>query len=269
MKLENGINTKCSNEDYHADREYISSSGLKLLLKDAQKFHKVYVLGEEDAAGGNQAAFDFGSFVHCMILEPHLLEKEFAIYQGATRRGAVYEAFLEENLDKIIITQSQKILADKLMLGFDEAIVDIEGEPHFVAEFYRGGDAEYTVCTELDGIKVKVRTDYLRGKQIHDIKTTSSYLDRTSIEKTCAMFGYDTSAALYVDTLDNVLGGSHSFYFTFLSKKDGTCKIYKASEQMIESGRKKYKEAIKLLKRARKSGVYFSKGIEELDAIEI
>ena len=52
MKLSLGVNKNITNQDYHDDREFISSSGLKLLAKDPKKFHKVYVLGEEDESSG-------------------------------------------------------------------------------------------------------------------------------------------------------------------------------------------------------------------------
>ena len=43
--LKLGFNEDISNDDYHNDREFVSSSGLKLMLKDPRKFYKNYVLG--------------------------------------------------------------------------------------------------------------------------------------------------------------------------------------------------------------------------------
>ena len=41
--------------------------------------------------------------------------------------------------------------------------------------------------------------------------------------------------------------------------------IWKASEQMLERGRKKYKKALAKLKRARKLNVWHEIGIEEIN----
>ena len=44
--------------------------------------------------------------------------------------------------------------------------------------------------------------------------------------------------------------------------------LVKASEQMLEAGRLKYKQALKMLKGARETGHYFNKGIMEIDYVE-
>ena len=46
-KLKIGKNKDMTNEEYHADREYISSSGLKLILKDPDEYYRQYVLDEK------------------------------------------------------------------------------------------------------------------------------------------------------------------------------------------------------------------------------
>ena len=85
--LKLGVN-KCENEDYHADRHFKSSSTLKMFLKDPREFYKRYVKGEK-REDGYKSAYDFGSYVHSIILEPHQTDKEFAIFEGATRRKGI------------------------------------------------------------------------------------------------------------------------------------------------------------------------------------
>jgi len=58
QKLQMGIN-EVSNHDYHADTKYMSSSNLKLLLKDREKFYREKILGEREQKSSN--AFDVGS----------------------------------------------------------------------------------------------------------------------------------------------------------------------------------------------------------------
>lgn len=276
MTLKLGLNDYMSNEDYHGDTEFISSSGLKMILNNPRKFYKEYILGER-VQGSSIAAFDFGSYVHCAILEPHLLDEEFAVFDGIQKRGKVYEECVEKNPNKTIISRTQASQAQKLIDAFNEATVVIGPQGHDkevkVSSFYSDGFAEQTCTAQIDGVKVKVRSDYRKEfddfASINDIKTTGENIDTAkSAERVCALYDYDLSAALYVDVFTMVTGKPHDFYFTFLSKKNGECRMYKASEQMLETGRKKYKEAIKKLTKAKESGIFYVNRIEEINSLE-
>lgn len=275
MTLKLGLNDYLTNEEYHGDTEYISSSGLKLILNDPRKFYKEYILGERTAS--SNPAFDFGSYVHCAILEPHLLDAEFAIFDGIQKRGKVYEECVEKNPNKTIISRTQSTQAQKLIDAFNAATVVIGAQGHdkevCVSSFYSGGFAEQTATAEINGVKVKVRSDYRKEFEdfgsINDIKTTSENIDTVrSAERVCALYDYDLSAALYVDVFNMVTGKPHDFYFTFLSKKNGECRMYKASEQMLERGRAKYQEAIQNLIKAKESGIWYVNKIQEIRSIE-
>lgn len=270
--LKLGINDYISNEDYHADTEFISSSGLKLMHKDPRKFHKEYVMGERQSFA-NSAALDFGSYLHCAILEPHLLDKEFAVFQGIQRRGGVFKEFEKQHEGKVIITNVQAQKAQQLLNNFYDSNVVIgeQGNDKEVSlsSFYSGGYAEQTVTAVINGVKVKVRSDYRKEFEdfgsINDIKTTGDIIDSIhSARRVCDIWGYHISAALYVDVFTAVTGKPHDFYFTFLSKANGEVRMYKASEEMLANGRKDYLEAIELLKEARKTGVYYINRVEEL-----
>lgn len=275
--LKLGINGNVSNEDYHADREYVSSSGLKKMLYNPKSFYEEYVLGEEGEVLSG-AALDFGSYVHCAILEPHLLDVEFAVYEGVYRRGIKWDEFQKEHEGKILITKSQYDKAQTLIKSFSttNVLIGKQGRDKEVpvTSFYTGGYPEQTLCGEINGIKVKVRADYIKEFEdfasINDIKTTGEYIGTAkAAERVCATWGYDLSAALYVDMFSQHLGKPVDWFFTFLSKKNSECKMYKASEQMLEKGREKYMMAIEALKKARETGVYYINKIESIDSIEL
>lgn len=271
-QLIDGFNPDISNEDYHGDRTYISSSGLKLVLKDPRQFYKTYVLNEESASL-NQSAMDLGSYIHALILEPHLVEKEFAVFDGAMRRGKAWEEFEKSVKEgQIIITKSQDVQAQDLVRNFYDTELELGDDVVKVSSFFEGGNAEETLCGELDGLRVKVRFDYRKEgdgfASINDIKTTSKrILGKRDAEDVCAAFGYHISAALYVDLVEKETGKKHDFYFCFLSKKDGQTTLFKASEQMLERGRQDYKQAIQLIKKGRETGIWYEAKIQEIDAI--
>lgn len=271
LKLTNGFNEKCSNEEYHADREYKSSSALKLILKDPRQYYKNYVLNEPQEF--NSDALSIGSYSHTRILEPHLVEKEYAVFTGARRAGDDWKKFQEENEGKTIITASQKNLVDSMIDNYEKTHVKL-GQPGnekevMISSFFEGGKAEETLCGVINGYKVKTRFDYRKEfddfGSINDLKTTGSPMsNKEEVEEICEYWGYDVSAALYVDLVSQETGKPHDFYFIFISKKTSETKIFKASEAMLERGRVKYLKAIELLKVAEETGVYFENKIEEL-----
>ena len=275
MKIIHGINPKMDNSQYHGNRTHVSSSGLKMMLKDGREYYKNYVeLIKDDTPHPNQSAFDFGSYVHALILEPEVLDDEFAIYEGLMRRGKQWDEF-RDNVDpkKIIITQSQVNTALPMLEEYEKATVKIGEEDVRIASFFEDGASEETYGATINDVQVKVRTDYRNSDCpnpfISDIKTTSEKtLNKKNIENICKRFGYHISAALYVDVVRIVTGKPHDFYFCFLSKSSGDCAIFKASEQMLERGRKDYLEAIRKLKKARETGIYWEHKVEEVDYIE-
>lgn len=274
--LKNGFNEDISNESYHAERDYVSSSGLKLMLRNPREYHKIYVLNEGEKPVS--AALDLGSYIHARILEPDLVDKEFAVYPSAFKRGNAWKEFQLEHEGKIVLTSTQKAQADKLISNFYNTSVILgnhKSEKEVSLEsFFNHGFPEQTLCGELDGVKIKVRFDYRKEFEdfgsINDIKTTSALIrSKSDVEYVCASLEYDLSAALYVDLVEKETGKPHDFFFCFISKADGECKMFKASEQMLEAGRQKYKKAIQLLKEARKTGVYYKNVIESIDSIDL
>tara|TARA_Y100000816_G_scaffold182776_1_gene132342 strand:+ start:399 stop:1190 length:792 start_codon:yes stop_codon:yes gene_type:complete len=253
--LKLGVNN-CDNETYHSDRKFKSSSTLKLFLKDPREYYKRYVLGEEREEM-YKSAYDFGSYMHSLILEPHKTVLEFAVFEGATRRGKAYEEFKDANKGKTIITASQAQQALDLLHLYNDH-VDTAG-------LIEQGVAEHTLCVELEGMPIKVRADYIKEGMIIDVKTSSDPVDKYSAAKTIIRFDYDLSAALYVDAFKKYTGQDHEFVFAFLNKQNGDVGILKASDDLLNNGRKKYKAAIKGLAEAEKTGVYYKEGIQEVD----
>lgn len=259
--LKLGFN-EISSDDYHNDREFISSSGLKLYLKCPREFYQKYIklkdeleLEEED--GKKSAALIFGSLVHTSILEPHLLQTEYSIFDGKSKRGKDYEEFASSQGNKTIITNSQMAHADMLKAVFEE-------NKHAVS-LIKDGEPEKTLCVEMEGIKIKVRADYLQGEKIVDLKTTANGVTYNEVQRAIIQWDYALSAALYVDAFTQFTGKQHDFYFVFLGKSPMGCEVYKASDALLEHGRKKYKDAIKKINKSRETGIWFNEGIQEID----
>lgn len=253
-KLVLGLND-CTNEEYHADREWASSSVLKVALKDIADYHKQYVLGQPKTFG-NSASLEFGSLVHTMILEPHLLDKEYAFFSGWKRMGADFEAFKAANPGKKIITQDVKGKADLLVKQYKR-------NPKAV-ELFSGGFAEQTICVEIEGMKIKTRFDYIRPDLgiIPDVKTTADSSDVETFKLTIDRYLYQLSGALYCMAAEIHYGKPFNFYYKVLSKKDNTCDLYKTSAKTMIEGKKMVMTAIKKIQEAQKTGIWVEKDFE-------
>ena len=74
-----------------------------MFLKIPENITKVCV--REEREDTYKSAYDFGSYMHSLLLEPDKTDDEFAVFEGATRRGK--RRFKSNNEGKTIITASQ------------------------------------------------------------------------------------------------------------------------------------------------------------------
>ena len=96
-----GIYRDLSNNDYHAEKTHLSSSNLKTLLKDTEKFYQEKILGNKKQEQKN--SFDEGNYAHSLILEPELIPDEYAFFPNFRKSGKDWETFKSANSDKIIL----------------------------------------------------------------------------------------------------------------------------------------------------------------------
>lgn len=243
-----------TNDEYHSDNGYYSSSQLKLMLQDPELFHQKYILKKTKQE--KKEVFDIGNAVHIRLLEPEKYEDEVAFWDGKIKRGAKWDEFKSKHDGKIIIGNMAKFQVDL-------AINNVLNTPSTLP-YLTGGQAEVSYFGELEGLPVKIRTDYLgKGNSfIQDIKTTTGLITELSVKKKIEQLDYDLSAAQYCD-----LTGVDKFVWIFTSKDFESCRVFIASPEMLENGRKKYKDAIKLIKYYQSIDWKFSESVIEIDPI--
>lgn len=265
-----GLHYDMSDEVYHQQHDakdhYYSSSQLKDILKDPLTFKKKYIT-QEMGERGFVAAFEFGTYVHTAILEPERLEESTAIYEGAARRGKAWEEFSAKNKGKTILTHDKKKfdMGGDTEYGTAQKCIEAVGESKVAMELLAQGQPEVSLFYEFEGVKLKVRADWIDFKRmiIADLKTTSSNPRNTdSIRKSTKDYGYDLSAAMYMllfnqyvkheghpkSNRDGQLMEFTDFYWIYTGKKDFNCQCYMAHQKMVELGLVKFKEAIRLIK---------------------
>jgi len=249
FKLLPGVN-HCSNREYHSDKSYLSSSLLKTLNEDPSKFYKEVILGQSERV--HRAVYDLGSLTHSMLLEPHLVDEEFAFFKGWRKAGKDWDAFLDDeaNHGKIYISAPQLEQAK----AFVEAA---KARPEFI-HMLQGGHAELSICTTMMDVAVKMRADYINIDKgyIFDVKTTGYVADIEIFKQTIADFQYDLSGALYCMIAELHYGKPFDFYFGVISKPDLQADVYKMSKKSMEFGREKVKAALETYKKCIATGLW-------------
>lgn len=257
-----GLYFDMTDEEYHKVLDpkvaSYSSSQFKDAKSDIEYFYKKYVTKEivEEVSSQTQSNFDVGSAYHCLVLEPHLFESKFRIYDGV-KRGKEWEAFAEAHKGCTIINKKQYDTAMFIANGAKANTV--------LDELLTNGQAEVSLFFKLYGLNVKVRADWIDFENgfILDMKsTTGNPKIEDDIKKKIDNMDYDLSAALYLDTFNAYLASKKlplikCFKWCFDSKDTGSSKVWTATEEMISVGRRKYIKALNEIKLAASRGWVF------------
>lgn len=259
--LQLGINIDVTNKEYHSDREYLSSSGIKLLYSDPEEFYRKYILGEQQESN-NQVALDFGTAAHTMILEPHLFDGQVLEYTGGSRRTNDFRDFKAAHPEKLIFLPHEMEKLSALKAAFQN---------HPQKGLLENSLYEHTLCSEINGVKVKCRADSICPERgiITDIKTTSYASGLSQFKETLQRSHYEISAALYCIIAEQIYGKPFSFYFIVLSKDDLQCHIYKTSFDTLELGKSRTRAALEFFKRAKLTNEWKQEILETEDILEV
>lgn len=204
------------NQAYHDETEHLSSSVLKAALPEHYK------------AGGSQEALDFGTLVHSVVLEPDSLD-QYAVLDAAAIglksdgtpaanpmmtvawKRAVAEAAVD---GKTVVAQSDW---DKAHLMAES----IRNHDEARALLYDGeGQAELSAfATNPEGHRFKARFDRLIPGAVVDLKTTSAKPGADSLTRSVVDYGYDLSAAHYLDVAALCDLDATKFLWVFVGKE--------------------------------------------------
>ncbi len=241
IKLKLGLNS-VTNSEYHGDKTYLSSSNLKTLLKDREKFKDEVLLGNKEPLTGN--FLDEGSYVHSLILEPHTIPDEYAISSSFHKRGGDWKSFFNanQNSGKILLSKAQDKRCHTYLSAFERNILAVD--------LVKEGEPEQSICVEIDGMKLKMRADWINVEKgyIADVKTSKDSVEVDSFKMTMKHYDYQLSGALYTMIAEKHYGKPFDFYYLAISKSDLECQVFKTSDETMQRGRHQVMEAIKTFK---------------------
>lgn len=197
-----GLVLDMPNDEYHAEADHLSSTGLKRLLPEH------YGPAPEDPQH-----LDFGTAFHTKVFGT---DEEIVVVDAATWRGkAAEEARAEAHARgavPILATDAEAIdrMATRLWTH-DEASALLR---------QTGAQREASVfATDVEGQRIKARFDLLAPVAV-DLKSTSSNpLSDYDMTKAVVSYGYDTSAAHYLEVAERAGLDVADFALVFVGKR--------------------------------------------------
>lgn len=224
-------------EQYYADKEYLSNSMLKLLRQSPTKFH---LMRQGKWSYPSATFFDVGTAVHSLFLE----KIDNTLLHKGTRREQAYKDLKSDNPNMIILPKKDydtvHYMNDKLhKLDEVDLLMGDSFEPEVPGTMVHLTD-------DFEEIKLKGKADALVDKDgrkyLVDLKTTAKSLE--DFKKSARWMMYNQQAYLY-SKLFNV----DDFYFLVIEKEfPYEVGIFKASEQFLFGGQKEFETSIAVYK---------------------
>jgi hypothetical protein len=270
-----GLYENIPNNEYHADKEWLSSSQIKVALNSALAY-KYFVM---DGKGEKKTSTskDFGSVVHKLILEEKDFFNEYYVADLSgmdLRTKAGKEMMAEHTLvagSRIVISKDDY---DKACACYDSVMSHPDARRYLELP----GVSEASVYVELDHtlpsgemvkFKTRVRPDRLvHGTAILDLKTTKNPSKDSFVKDALADwgYGYDVSAALYVRAIAKLTGEILPFIFIAV-RNDAPyeCGVYKLKDESMKRGEARLNRALNTIIMAQRAGVWeFQSRMEEI-----
>jgi len=234
-----------TNEEYHADKTAVSSTGLKKILKSPLSFYSSHVLGirEEETD-----AFRFGSAFHMALLEPKEFAKSFIVAPEFKGLGSVAaKKEWRENQKKDAVILKEKEYADLI-----EMINSVERHP-FACSILKNGRSEVSgyFTDPVTGIKCRIRPDFMHLGEgvLLDVKTTTD-VESKKFSRTLWEYRYDFQMAFYSLGMELITGKPvrYPLYLAIEKKHPFECAVYSVDDIVLQKGKSDYDIAMKKLK---------------------
>ena len=201
-------------------KQFLSNSDISTLLSNPLG------LGRDEKSS---SAILVGSYFHTALLEPDKL-KNFRVIAAASRNTKVYK---DKSEGKLCLLQSEvdniKLMTDKI------------NQTKICEDLIRGNQIKYEVpnIVEIDGNMWKGKADVVNHKEdlVIDLKTTA---DINKFRSSAFRYNYDSQAFIYKEMF------GYDFIFMAIDKTTKQIGIFECSEEFLNSGYMKVKNAGKI-----------------------
>ena len=225
-------------DEYLGEQGYISSSGLKRVLESPEALQR-YLLRQHDSS----PRLDFGTAVHCALLEPERFEREYVALPVEH-----VDLFHEEDIHLIrqarkhplrFITQRQM----EALHGIREQVARLPEISSLLAE----GVAERSLFwrDSATEVRCKIRPDLLvLPHLILELKTTFD-ASLAVFQRTMQMQRYHLSAAMYLEGVRHLTGSVPNYIYLVASRHPPyRVETFVPGPEILQEGERLFRKAL-------------------------
>lgn len=228
-------------EEYLGRRDYISSNGLKRVL-DSKLHLQRYLLRQNDST----PQLDFGTAVHCALLEPERFRREYFALPVA-------HADLLHEHDRLLIEEERghavHFITDFQMEAIQGICAQVERYPDIVQLLHDGLAEQSLFWRDAEtGIRCKIRPDLLvLPHLILELKTTFD-ASLPVFQHTLQMQRYHLSAAMYLEGVRQLTGQTlHYVYLVASRHAPYEVQSFVPDAALLEEGQRLFRGALNRL----------------------
>jgi exodeoxyribonuclease VIII len=209
---------------------------------------------------------EIGTAIHTALLEPDRFAADYVLLREVKdRRASEYKQAVKTHGTEVVLTSGE---ADNV-IGMQEAVLSNElMRSRLTGEGWR--ELSLFVRDPDTDVLVRVRYDLLLtdGTIVDVKKTQDARLDPFS--RAIDNYGYDLSAALYVDAFEWATGEQAQFEFAAVEETmPHGHKLYRPCDTTLNEGRRKYREALESFANCEYIGVWPSLPCEAPEIISL
>lgn len=199
---------------YHLPQLGVASKSALDQLDKSPAHYRAWLAGECEQ---HSKALEFGSALHCRIMEPDRFASGYAVRpdfgDGRTKAAKEAKALWESS------TVGKTAVSPDDSETIAHMAARIEAHP-VAGRLFRGGMAESTIAwmDPDSGVDCKGRVDYYRGGVAIDLKTTTD-ASPSEFAKSIAGYRYHVQAALYLQGLQACGEKPKGFIFVAVEKE--------------------------------------------------
>jgi len=262
-----GVYKNLTNEEYHADKEFISRSAILDFSRSAYTYWAKHINPNRPKKDATPAMI-LGSAFHKFVLEPDDFLNEFVFApEPVTLKYSGREAYDEYKKELEICESSNKII---LSHDVGNTIIDMR------EVLNNNKDAMNLICDsriensffwqdKQSGLLLKSRPDILHDNIIVDLKTTSDASPR-AFQSEMVKYGYHVQFAMIRDAVEAIEGRKISNFINLVieTKYPYNTAIYIIDEFAVNAGQDKYKQICIDMQKAKEENEYNDYGIQQI-----
>lgn len=277
--MNNGLYTDLNNEDYHSDKNSISTS---LIKKMSQSFaHAKYSI---DNPQEYKDCFRIGNAIHTYLLEPELFDDQFFTGIDVPRRSKdnkmEWELFFDSHgADGASIVSKKatewhnefekqtgkKILLREELQEIKDMAESVKNNPSAFA-LLNGSVTEHSIFWSVGAQQLRCRPDIINNDIVVDLKSVAD-ASPSGFAKAVANFGYDIQQAIYEEGCNTQFPVSDFLFIAVESKPPHLTAVYRLKGEYVARARLKYKKLLAGWDACKEFDIYpgYSDDIVEID----